>query len=408
MLHPMRKSSSRLFQWSVALAAAAFALIVSCADRKEIEAPQTHVEGWMDQSSASFHGAKLENINLISCQECHGNDHRGGTSGVSCYKCHAGGPSGHPGGWMDTTSAKFHGPALAARGMDECAACHGEDFRGRENNGSSCYLCHGGPSGHPATGWLSKTNANFHGLDASIRGLEDCALCHGQDFSGGISGTSCSACHPDKSGHPASGWLDRASDKFHATRMVATGMNYCAGCHGADFKGGDSGISCYQCHDGPSGHPATGWLDKTSASFHGLSASSRGLENCAVCHGADFRGGISGSSCYTCHSGPSGHPAVSDWLNAASPRFHGVRLSKTGTQYCGGCHGADFTGGYAKVSCFTCHDGPSGHPYGWLDRNAGQNFHGTIIQQQGVASCMPCHGQDMSGGISGVACAQCH
>jgi len=85
-----------------------------------------------------------------------------------------------------------------------------------------------------------------------------------------------------------------------------------------------------------------------------------------------------------------------------------VRLSKTGTQYCGGCHGADFTGGYAKVSCFTCHDGPSGHPYGWLDRNAGQNFHGTIIQQQGVASCMPCHGQDMSGGISGVACAQCH
>ncbi len=26
-------------------------------------------------------------------------------------------------------------------------------------------------------------------------------------------------------------------------------------CHGADYQGGTSGVSCYQCHDGPGGHP---------------------------------------------------------------------------------------------------------------------------------------------------------
>lgn len=407
----MKKTIRKILPGPIAALAVALVLFVGCADRKDLNEPKTHVAGWMDRSSDQFHGGKIEAVNLISCSNCHGDDHRGGTSGVSCYRCHGGGPSGHPGGWIDTTSARFHGLAVATDGSGRCATCHGEDFRGVANNGSSCYLCHNGPSGHPSSGWLSKTNVNFHGIRASVRGLSSCAHCHGEDLKGGSSGRSCYTCHSSgPSGHPPlDEWYNPSSNRFHGVRVSQTGTGYCGGCHGEDFRGGDSEVSCYTCHNGPSGHPAQGWFSRNSENFHGLAASGRGLPACAECHGSDFHGGISGTDCHTCHStGPSGHPARAEWLSPSSNRFHGVRVSQTGTGYCGGCHGEDFRGGFAGVGCYTCHNGPSGHPYGWLDYNAGANFHGTVIRNQGVTSCQACHGQALDGGISGVACSDCH
>jgi hypothetical protein len=59
-------------------------------------------------------------------------------------------------------------------------------------------------------------------------------------------------------------------------------------------------VSCYQCHDGPGGHP-TGYR---SSNLHGPDAQS-GLHQCSVCHGADFRGDWTEVSCYQCHDGPN-------------------------------------------------------------------------------------------------------
>ena len=386
----------------------AFAVLwTGCTDLKVPSMPEeVHSEEWSQASSENFHGNKVALAGLVSCPTCHGQDYGGGTSEVSCNSCHNG-PGGHPNGWLNKTSEKFHGTAIiAAEGYQECALCHGEEYKGKKNSGGSCYICHNGPSGHPAEVWLAKTSEEFHGLAASDRGLSACAACHGEDYEGGISGTSCKTCHTSQSGHPAQGWLVRGDMKFHGARWLETGTQYCAGCHGEDLRGGDANISCYTCHNGPSGHPAEVWLVKTSESFHGLAASDRGLSACAACHGEDYEGGISGTSCKTCHTSQSGHPAQG-WLVKGDSKFHGIRLSQTGTQYCAGCHGSDFQGGDAGVNCFTCHNGPSGHPYGWFDKNS-SNYHGARIASEGSISCTVCHGSDFSGGISGVACSDCH
>lgn len=53
--------------------------------------PGIHATGWVDPSSANFHGKSLEttNYDLNACKSCHGGDFSGGTSGVSCSNCHA-------------------------------------------------------------------------------------------------------------------------------------------------------------------------------------------------------------------------------------------------------------------------------------------------------------------------------
>jgi predicted CxxxxCH...CXXCH cytochrome family protein len=80
---------------------------------------------------------------------------------------------------------------------------------------------------------------------------------------------------------------------------------------------------------------------------------------------------------------------------------------------CSGCHGSDLRGGISRVSCFsplfngqTCHaKGPSGHPAGWRD----PGLHGATAKSQpgtesGFSSCRNCHGSDFAGGVAGVSC----
>ena len=64
--------------------------------------------------------------------------------------------------------------------------------------------------------------------------------------------------HPD-------GWASPASSAFHGITIKDAGwsMATCKTCHGTDYKGGNTGISCYTCHTGVSGP-----------------------ENCSTCHGS--------------------------------------------------------------------------------------------------------------------------
>jgi predicted CxxxxCH...CXXCH cytochrome family protein len=77
-------------------------LFVSCSDLKRdlptatSSGVQVHNAGWIDESSANFHGKAIQGNgwNTSDCKSCHGPDYSGGTSGKSCLLCHnqAGGP----------------------------------------------------------------------------------------------------------------------------------------------------------------------------------------------------------------------------------------------------------------------------------------------------------------------------
>lgn len=78
-------------------------------------------------------------------------------------------------------------------------------------------------------------------------------------------------------------------------------------------------------------------------------------------------------------------------LDPTSDAFHGRELARRGWDFalCQGCHGDDFSGGAAQVSCLSCH-------------------------RKGPTACTTCHGEGPTSNAHdvharrGVACAQCH
>src|SRR6266498_5198056 len=54
---------------------------------------------------------------------------------------------------------------------------------------------------------------------------------------------------------------------------------------------------------------AAGWIDPASPNFHGkyIRANNQwSLQACKTCHGADYKGGTAGVSCLTCHTATNG------------------------------------------------------------------------------------------------------
>lgn len=146
-------------------------------------------------------------------------------------------------------------------------------------------------------------------------------------------------------------------------------------------------------------HPAE-WLEPTSVDFHGARVKAEGPDFCEACHGGDLRGMGEATSCYECHDGPGGHPV--GWVSPAPP-FHGDTVAEEGPTPCQACHGADYHGGWSDVSCYECHAGPGGHPNGWTAPGE-PTFHGIVVINQGTDGCKRCHGQDLKGGTSGLGC----
>ena len=174
-----------------------------CIESRTATELRTHPTGWVDPASVDFHGTRVLAHDADSqtyvqdeCLVCHREAGPGVARMPSCDECHLG-PGGHPPDWMTESSPNFHGEAVAARGDQPCAACHGADFRGGAV-GVSCYTCHaGGPSGHPA-GWVDRRAATFHGRRVEQQGDRECRRCHGGNLDGGWSGVACSQCHDDE------------------------------------------------------------------------------------------------------------------------------------------------------------------------------------------------------------------
>ncbi len=153
-----------------------------------------------------------------------------------------------------------------------------------------------------------------------------------------------------------------------------------------------------------------------SINFHGTFVDKNGDGSCAQCHGSDYKGGITGISCYQCHNGGTSGKHTPEWINPkfdippVSDRFHGIFVNENSTNSCSQCHGSDLSGGIAQVSCISCHNGPTGlwgHPEGWTTgKNDPLHFHGYYAKKYSLA-CTACHGADLKG-AHGPSCYSCH
>lgn len=272
---------------------------------------------------------------------------------------------------------------------------------------------------HPE-GWMDAANPNFHGVPAQRDSSNNCRACHGQDLTGGTSGISCSQCHLTLP-HPAN-WMDTTSTGFHGVvaRQDSNSNRNCAACHGADFRGGTSGVSCRGCH-APYPHadelPDTSWVGPLVADtvFHGWVAMSDTAgpgTSCTPCHGADYHGTSRAPTCFECHT--MLHVDVENEDTSTHREFVASKNWKI-TTVCAVCHDTSFSGGRAATvddaavctqchnpsddtmkltGCNVCHtDDPSLRPY-WklpygMDASA-VGAHPTHVTENGYA-CRECH-----------------
>ncbi len=341
-----KMSAGRVFRL-VAFAASA-ALAAGCstatdAGKSFVDAQGNHPAEWVSvhPSYALPDGTK--------CAPCHGDDLRGGISGVSCFSasvggvsCHAEGPAFHPADWVQT-----HRVAALPDGAS-CTPCHGSDLRGGAL-APSCFLasfegisCHAtGPAFHPAT-WLDCTSRGTNGWHATAYGnnIPPCANCHD------VSATSpkCTqTCHFSlggakvPSGSTYSHGFITGHSAFDADNAART---VCVNCHETHNRFGQPPV-CHNCHAPfPTSHPA-GWSDPLQ---HGAAAkkapsSSAGFSFCATCHGADYGGGASGTTCRSttgCHFFDAPHPQGTEWRLSTFPTHR--TTNEGNASACASCH----------------------------------------------------------------------
>lgn len=136
-----------------------------------------HPADWMPTHYAEF----VKNPD--QCRSCHGSTTdpalAGGTSKVSCFTCHPGGPS-HPTGW---SAANQHGrlgaqlaPAQFA-GFAYCTKCHGADYASPMVNTPSCKACHT-KAPHPDKPWRGATVATPTHVMTDAGNVPQCYRCH--------------------------------------------------------------------------------------------------------------------------------------------------------------------------------------------------------------------------------------
>ena len=237
----------------------------------------------------------------------------------------------------------------------------------------------GGIGFHPAD-WATPGSDSNHaaalGNDGLPNSSQDCAGCHGADYGKGA-GMDCFECHAtgaEEHGHPASGFIPPSGADFHGQKVIDEGgTDRCGSCHSWEFAGaldfdvgGWSQQACNVCHaGGRSGHPgANVWFNPTSPQFHGVAAGGADIAGCADCHGADYLGDWTGLSCDTCHAPGAVAIHPNTWIGGvATPGTHGYLLTvqppatepELTDETCMGCHGADLQGGWSGRDCTPCH-----------------------------------------------------
>lgn len=432
-----------------------------------------HPANWIEQHWVEFRN------NQQQCAECHGSAtdaaQSGGISGVSCFTaslgtqtCHAGGPAGHPAGF---SAPSVHGRANAmaapgtSSGFAYCSRCHGSLY----NNGparsciDSSSGCHTGSSApHPAAPWHGTTATGTNHIYTDQGNAPECAKCHANGANSALQPTTpapagtapgCfnnTLCHGSSVGHPT-GWSDPASANFHGPTAKAAvsasgGFGYCQQCHGTDYLGGSSGVSCFSasvngfnCHNGGATsswpHSPAPWRGGTHT--HTNTDTSNAVY-CAVCHTNGANSSVqpttpapagTAAGCFNntlCHGSnvSAPHPVDGSYRPGTAHGYDAINLNNNGTGLttCRPCHATPATGanprfnvavGTLTSGCETCHIAQTAHPTPWLigrgtTQGVTNTFSHSVLRDSPTASsavtnyCTLCHGANLDG-VGGVA-----
>jgi predicted CxxxxCH...CXXCH cytochrome family protein len=185
-------------------------------------------------------------------------------------------------------------------------------------------------------------------------------------------------------------------------------------------------------------HP-DGWTKTASTDFHGITIRQNNwdMRQCQTCHGRDYRGGVSGVSCQSCHTAPGGPEACNTChggANNAPPRDLSGNTAVTARGV--GAHQTHVRGTSRAdaVPCSECHNVPGaldtpGHIdtpspaevvfTGFLSSKATQGFTPSYNAQTGTCANSYCHGNFKNGNPtnamvwnaftpSSTACGTCH
>lgn len=288
--------------------------LYSCSEKQDALDVGTHPEGWNNPQSEIFHAKTVVEAGSENCQDCHGTDYLGGTSGVSCYQCHGSFP--HPVGFADINSPGFHGEFIKVSpvlwNIRSCQSCHGEDYRGGAY-APSCTTCH-----------------------SAEDGPEACNTCHG---------SSTNIAPPqDLSNNTINTAIGVGAHQTHVATTTITRVYSCTMCHTevSEFDDPDhfDGIEHAEVIFGElatdSGELSTSW-NRTTASCSQV-----------YCHGSFTLGSggqITGKSdpvvwtevnpdpaaCDFCHDlPPAGHPQVPDTTPGSCAQCHGSVVNSNG------------------------------------------------------------------------------
>ncbi|MBI5015848.1 MAG: hypothetical protein HZB55_10205 [Deltaproteobacteria bacterium] len=358
-----------------------------------------HATNWQGQDGNRLSHRTAGNL-TVACALCHGADLHGGSSaaGPSCFSasftnpdgattaCHGGGYLSprpfHPSRWVSTHTTVASTTATQTTCTTECHAANGTTT---VNGIPGCAVCHFGPTGTKVPAGVTWTHGTSHSGLAAYEAV--CNQCH--TITRGL-GNGPAACHDCHAFHPlGQPWMDKKSTTFHGLSAAAS-LTSCAPCHGSDYTGGTSGVSCFQCHFGTGGAKFPAGSTHPTFPTHFTFVTFRVV--CNACHQENVKYGNASPTvvCVDCHAVHSGQP----WMDKKSATRHGLAAA-TDLGSCAPCHGSDFRGGTAGVSCYTCHFTPLGNKSPTGPAHVSENLSGDP----------PAHAAFES---SGSVCNECH
>lgn len=148
-------------------------------------------------------------------------------------------------------------------------------------------------------------------------------------------------------------------------------------------------------NDGPKFNTATGQHPSNWVQVHWQSFIPD-QSQCQSCHGSTSdpasSGGISGVSCFSCHTHPPSHQ--SGWELGSNHGRMGAQLAAADTSgfaYCAKCHGSNYDNPIGTApSCRSCHTRAPHPDRPWLSTSLDQPSH-TFTDASNAPECFKCH-----------------